>query len=38
VKKGAEPLRRSLDYALARLAQRGVYGEIYLRYFPIAPY
>jgi polar amino acid transport system substrate-binding protein len=38
VKKGADPLRRALDYALARLAQRGVYAEIYLRYFPIAPY
>jgi len=38
VKKGAEPLRRALDYALARLAQRGVYSELYLRYFPIGPY
>jgi polar amino acid transport system substrate-binding protein len=38
VKKGAAPLRRALDYALARLAQRGVYGELYLKYFPIGPY
>jgi polar amino acid transport system substrate-binding protein len=38
VKKGADPLRRALDYALARLAQRGVYGEIYLKYFPVGPY
>lgn len=28
-------LRRALDYALARLAQRGVYSELYLKYFPI---
>jgi len=33
VKKGATPLRRSLDYALARLAQRGVYAELFLKYF-----
>ncbi len=38
VKKGATPLRRALDYALARLAQRGVYGELFLKYFPISPF
>jgi polar amino acid transport system substrate-binding protein len=38
VKKGNNHLRRALEYALARLAQRGVYSEIYLKYFPIAPY
>jgi polar amino acid transport system substrate-binding protein len=38
VKKGATPLRRSLDYALARLAQRGVYAELFLKYFPISPF
>lgn len=38
VKKGNAPLRRALDYALARLARRGVYGELYLRYFPVGPF
>jgi polar amino acid transport system substrate-binding protein len=38
VKKGNVQLRRALDYALARLAQRGVYSELYLKYFPVAPY
>jgi polar amino acid transport system substrate-binding protein len=38
VKKGATPLRRALDYALARLAQRGVYAELFLKYFPISPF
>jgi polar amino acid transport system substrate-binding protein len=38
VKKGNAALRRALDYALARLARRGVYGELYLKYFPIGPF
>lgn len=38
VKKGNAPLRRALDYALARLAQRGTFGEIYLKFFPIGPF
>ncbi len=38
VKKGNVALRRALDYALARLARRGVYGELYLKYFPIGPF
>ena len=38
VRKGNAPLRRALDYALARLAQRGVFGELYLKYFPVGPF
>jgi polar amino acid transport system substrate-binding protein len=38
VKKGNTPLRRALDYALARLNQRGVYAELYFKYFPIGPF
>jgi polar amino acid transport system substrate-binding protein len=38
VKKGNVKLRRALDYALARLSQRGVYAELYLKYFPLSPY
>ncbi|MFO1102570.1 MAG: transporter substrate-binding domain-containing protein [Methylocystis sp.] len=38
VKKGNAPLRRALDYALARLAQRGVFAELYLKYFPVGPF
>jgi polar amino acid transport system substrate-binding protein len=38
VRKGNEPLRRALDYALARLDQRGTLGELYLKYFPVGPF
>ncbi|WP_442754491.1 transporter substrate-binding domain-containing protein [Methylocystis sp. JAN1] len=38
VKKGNDPLRRALDYALARLDRRGVFAELYLKYFPIGPF
>lgn len=38
VKKGNAPLRRALDYALARLDRRGVLGELFLKYFPIGPF
>jgi polar amino acid transport system substrate-binding protein len=38
VKKGATPLRRALDYALARLSRRGVYAELYFKYFPVGPF
>jgi len=35
VRKEDVDLRRAMDWALARLAARGVYAEIYLKYFPI---
>ena len=38
VKKNNIALRRALDYALARLAHKGVYAELYLKYFPVGPY
>ena len=38
VKTGNVALRRALDYALARLARHGIYGELYLKYFPIGPF
>lgn len=31
-------LRRALDWALARLAARGVYAELYLKHFPVGFY
>ena len=31
-------LRHALDWALARLASRGVYAELYLKHFPIGFY
>jgi polar amino acid transport system substrate-binding protein len=31
-------LRRALNWALARLAARGIYAELYLKYFPIGFY
>ncbi|PPD46166.1 MAG: ABC transporter substrate-binding protein [Methylocystis sp.] len=38
VKKGNSGLRRALDYALARLDRRGVFAELYLKYFPVGPF
>ncbi len=38
VRKEDADLRRAIDWALARLAARGVYAEIYLKYFPIGFY
>ncbi|MBG0810037.1 transporter substrate-binding domain-containing protein [Methylosinus sp. H3A] len=38
VKKNNNALRRALDYALARVAQKGAYTELYLKYFPVGPY
>lgn len=38
VRKGDEPLRRALNYALARLDRRGVFAELYLKYFPVGPF
>jgi polar amino acid transport system substrate-binding protein len=35
VKKGNLQLRQTLDYALAKLAARGTYSNLYLKYFPI---
>jgi polar amino acid transport system substrate-binding protein len=35
VRKEDADLRRAMDWALARLAARGVYGEIYHKYFEI---
>lgn len=38
VRKGNMPLRRALDYALAKLDRRGVLGELFLKYFPLGPF
>ncbi|WGD30263.1 transporter substrate-binding domain-containing protein [Ancylobacter sp. WKF20] len=38
VKPGNEALRQSLNYALARLWEQGVYTDLYLRWFPISVY
>ena len=38
VKKGNTPLRQTLDYALAELASRGTYTDLYLKYFPLGFY
>ena len=35
VRKDAVPLRRALDFALARIAEKGVYTDLYLKYFPL---
>lgn len=31
-------LRRALDYALARIAEKGTFDELYLQYFPVSFY
>jgi polar amino acid transport system substrate-binding protein len=38
VKKGNSQLRQVLDYALASLAARGTYTNLYLKYFPLGFY
>lgn len=38
VKKGNSQLRQTLDYALAELAARGTYADLYLKYFPLGFY
>jgi polar amino acid transport system substrate-binding protein len=38
VKTGNTSLRRILDYALVKLAERGAYADLYLKYFPIGAY
>ena len=35
VRKDDVDLRRAMDWALARLAAKGVYAEIYTKYFPV---
>ena len=35
LKRGNIPLRRALDWALARVTERGIYADLYLKYFPI---
>jgi polar amino acid transport system substrate-binding protein len=38
VKKGNSQLRQALDWALAALAARGTYTDLYLKYFPLGFY
>ncbi len=38
VRHGDGPLRAALDYALARVAAKGRYADLYLKYFPIGVY
>ena len=38
VKRGNETLRRALNYGLFRLWEKGIYTDLYLRYFPISFY
>ena len=38
VRKEDADLRRAMDWALARLAAKGVYAELYAKYFPVGFY
>ena len=38
VKKDNNNLRRAIDYALMRVAERGLYADLYLKYFPVGFY
>ncbi|TDT96607.1 amino acid ABC transporter substrate-binding protein (PAAT family) [Azorhizobium sp. AG788] len=38
VKSGNDQLRRAIDYALQRVWEKGVYTDLYLRWFPIGFY
>jgi polar amino acid transport system substrate-binding protein len=38
VKKDNQALKEVLDYALQQIAEKGIYSELYLKYFPIGFY
>ena len=38
VPRGAEDLKRAINAALESLHDKGVYAELYLRYFPVGFY
>ncbi len=38
VKSGNDQVRRAIDYALQRLWEKGVYTDLYLRWFPVGLY
>lgn len=38
VKKGNDPIRQALDWALATLSARGTTTELYLKYFPLGAF
>lgn len=38
VRKNNPVLRRAIDFALKRLSERGVYADLYLKYFPVGFY
>lgn len=38
VRKEDVALRRAIDWALARLTQKGTFAEIYRKYFPVGFY
>lgn len=38
VKAGNDPLRRAIDYAQQRVWEKGVYTDLYLRWFPVGFY
>jgi polar amino acid transport system substrate-binding protein len=38
IRRGENPLRNALNWALAKTWEKGRYAELWLRYFPISPY
>ena len=38
VRKDDAQLKKMLDYALVMTAEKGVYAELYLKYFPVGFY
>ena len=38
LRKDNQVMKRALDYALKRVAERGVYADLYLKYFPVGFY
>ena len=38
LRRDDEGLKRALDYALKRISERGVYADLYLKYFPVGFY
>ena len=38
LRRDNQAMKRALDYALKRVAERGVYADLYLKYFPVGFY
>jgi polar amino acid transport system substrate-binding protein len=38
LRRDNQVMKRALDYALKRVSERGIYADLYLKYFPVGFY